>query len=358
MRSHLYRSGSEIDFALLDKSLSVLTSSRDLSRSTKLSLVLEYDELEGWIHSDDRVDRIRAIRLLGMAEENFVRVYELLMSAIRNDSDSAIRTESLLSLASNSSICKLLNLSDVTEICELARDRYGNVRIAAIAALGRLPALSSVIEILLERALSSEKEGLYAEYQECLGSLAEHADSQPDASTFLVEEFSDEIGRRSRPWDERRIGKVRSLILALEQCGATLDSKAVGSVYNLVNDHSVPMSMRRALIQLFGRVAVPDEVNSKLMRELVDSHDARLRPAVNRSLAAFIRRCRGRVDYVRASYPNLGKMQTRLLNLWSAEQGRDPNRVDYASMNLIRSNIMDLDRLLRSYGGIGFLPTA
>tara|TARA_R110002072_G_scaffold98805_1_gene217437 strand:- start:668 stop:5497 length:4830 start_codon:yes stop_codon:yes gene_type:complete len=354
VRSSAYRTPSGIDLELLDKALNALILSSRHNQGARLSLTLDYDELEGWLHSSDNVERIRAIRLIGLSEHNFVRAYELLIEIVLKESAPDIVTEALNGISRNANIHKLLRLDDVNSIRNLSRKPNSNVRIAATLALGQVPPLQDVIVHLIEQAIGCEKGSKYSEYEACIESLAHHADTNISASDFLVSEFVSELSKPERGWGRARISKILNLSAAIDLATPKIEDAAIRQIYAHIVDHKVPNEVQKSFLQLFGKIATPTTENAEFMERLVDQNIGVNRTHVIRSILSFVRRCRGKVEFVRAVYPNLQSIQQILLKNWDRESKREIGHDPESSLNTLRNCIIEIDRLLRSYRDIGF----
>lgn len=353
VRSKAYRDHNSIDIEFLDKALQRIIEVQGGSASAKLSLVLDHNELDGWIHSDVKQEKIRGLRLLGLSEQNVVRAYELLLGAIKVEKDSAIIAEALNSIAHSSSIAPLLRLDDVALIVKKAHSKFGNVRKAAIKLLGKVPSLHSVIEELLTIAKDLEGSGNYSEYEECISSLANHAESSRMSEYFLLSEFEEELNQGSRGWGEFRKRKLGSLALAIDVGSVEISEQFISNLHKFLWDYTVPDKVRNAFILLFSKIAHPSSRNSQILVEIVRRKISAESELACRATMNFVRRCRGHIEYVRNSYDSLGEVQQILLKYWRVESGKETAATKENSLELMRNSIIEINRIQQSYSHVG-----
>ena len=355
IRSRAFREQSDIDLDFLDRSLSRLTSVRKELHGTRLSLVMNYDELEGWLHSDDLQERIRALRLLGLSEENYVRANELLTEIVRKENKPVLLSEALFCIAGNQHIISLLKLEDVAVIIAHGSSEFGNVRLAAISLLGKVPALEDVVAKLKFCAKRAEKKGDFREYEESIVSLANHSDTSEDASAFLAEEFADEMKRTSTGWGKARRNKLIRLSAGLEQSNRHLKTGLIRNISADIMDFRTPEDLMQSYILLFGKSAEPTAENAKLLQGFIDRRLQKHRKWVVRAIQSFVRQCKGKLDYIRTTYAALEAMQVSLLKVWISESHKDSNFDSDRELNILRNCILDIDRLLQGYSHLGIV---
>ena len=350
LRSKAYQEKNELDIDFLDKALQKLISVRRDDKNNKLSIAFDFDELEGWLHSSEHFEKIRAIRLIGLSEQNFVRAYELLIEIINHDDDSEIISEALKSIASSSNVNVLLNLDDVAKIINFTNSEYGNIRNAAIHLLGEVPPLSNVTSKLIEIAEFSDKNNKYKEYEECLSSISNHAEADEYSSEYIFKSFTTEIRKKNKKWAKVRTNKILSLAGAIEKYEPEVPDNIAILINNLIFDHTAPENIRDSFSILFGKIATPNIRNAKLMKKIISRRLKIHTDYTCRSLLNFVRRSKGHINSIRETYFEYQQIQKLLIAQWEVEAKKgQSSKSDEATLNLMRNCIIEIDRILLSF---------
>ena len=334
--------------ALLDRALQTVIQSDAPRQSLVGRLNIPWQQLESWIYSEHLPDKQRGFRSLVAVEEDAVKVHDVLFSALKRESESAVLTTILNALSSYPAAIRSASLADTDLVCKLSRSNYGNVRTAAARALRSFATMQVVTDTLIEQFRNLRGRDS-KEAHEVIKSLAVHAVHDESCWSELTAELSRFLQKKQKNWSAQRTGVICKLLIACDQAAVKFEANTSTKLMELVSDYRTPVEVRRLSMRLYGQACPTNPESARKIQREFALQDTDRRLAAYRSANRFLRRCRGRIETIQIVQESLADMKAELIICWRREVGLIADKSGSPALQEIRTCLIAIESTLGSY---------
>jgi hypothetical protein len=281
--------------------------------------------------------RLIALRLLPWLKDEERFVYERLTATISdNNCDRDVLVAALTALKLASGVHRMLTILDVLEICKKLNAPYRDVRLAACNALSLLEGSLEIKEALESYITRNGTGG--SEFRAAVYALVQSCQDIRQAQNLITPILQKRLKSghahrggvsretpRKRDTGRRTGGTLhfdsraqqnRDLLELLRVCQRfdQTDDQTAGLLKSAVVDYSISDDIKEEALSLFARLVKPGKSAVEFYVRLADNPPLGLRRPIYRSISIFVRRCRGKIDYMRSVCPFLDALRDSLLS--------------------------------------------
>ena len=341
------------DRPILDKALRIWQYGSQPRIRSKTSVWVDKDYIKGLIESDDSEKQELGVRYLSLIEREELFVYRLIFSTLRSNTEHRIRAACLQVLRQSPDSLALVTLADADFVSSLLETDAHDVRIEAIRVLEEFPSDDQVIRALLDHLdrCSSENKISGDESEETLGALMKHASEKSEIKGILIERIFKNYHVRieSSYGDKKEQNILRQSLKACEELGGTIENRFAAELFETANDYRAPKEIRRQSLKTYGKLVEPTSKSVNQLISILKSRDQVLRHARYDAVLSFVKKCRGKVAYVRPIYKEMPNLNKELCSCWQSEYKHVNDRIDHRTLGNLRKSILELEEMLASY---------
>jgi hypothetical protein len=357
---------------LLGKVLTCLEDDATLDQRDHVNVTFSRQALDDLMSSEDSQDRALGIRLLPWLRDLDAYVYQRLMGIIRQHGAEPQEVVAALAALRHAGSCHgLVTMADCDDIADLFhlpdrltgsvvegfggryRLRRRDVRLSALRALVTVGTSRVSMNRMLAYAQHVREDS--GEFIEVLRALRGLDSPSPDVAEYSEGELDVRLplgGKREYPrFDEERVNVLVELLELFAEHEGREDPYRTLRFLRAAVDFRVPAEVRRALIVAAAAATVPTEPVVNQWIELLRQPPEGMADVVARGVEEFTRRCRRRLDWVRAVYPRLPDLRQALVHAYANTWRAANSARDFKGVRLVhfRRAITSVEFTHRSY---------
>ncbi|MES9905807.1 MAG: metallophosphoesterase [Sedimenticola sp.] len=341
------------DRPILDKALRVWQFGTQPRIRSKTSVWVNNEYIEELISSDDAGKKELGIRYLSLVERQEIFVYRLIISTLKDTTNHRVKTACLQALRQSPDSLALVTLADVDFVTSLLGANERDVRIESIRVLEDFPSDDQIISALLRHLdhCSAENKITSDEAEETMRALTTHANGRSELRSILIDRilknYRTKIATSYGGKKEQEI--LRQSLKACEELGGTIEYRLALQLLDTANDYRAPKEIRRQSLKTYGKLVEPSPKSASDLLAILESKDRVLRHARYDAILSYVKKCRGKVAYVRAIYKNIPCLSSALCKAWNSEYKQVNDRIDHRTLGNLRKCVIELEDMLTSY---------
>ncbi|MEW8202138.1 MAG: metallophosphoesterase [Candidatus Thiodiazotropha endolucinida] len=353
LSSGIFDNEASGDRPILDKSLRVWQHGAQPRLRSKLSVWVDQEHISELINSNisDKIEL--GIRYLSLIERQERFVYQKIITNLKKHTEHRIISACLQALRQSPKSLSLVTIADVDYIISLLDFKHRDVRIEAIRTLELLPSDDQIITAL-QQHFDKHTEDKFINNDETevtLNTLTSHALKRSNLRNDLVIKILTNFVTHNRNsfGNKKEQEFHRQTLRSCEDLGGTVDNHLSSQLLNVAKDYRAPRETRRQAIKTYGKLVEPSQTSARELLSILRSQDTVLRHARYDATLHFVKKCRGKIAFIRSIYREIPNLINALCKAWDSDFKHVTDRIDHRTLGNLRKCIIEIEELRISY---------